>query len=253
MEGITFITAILTEKHQRRQNEDYADYLWLHGCGCWVVADGLGGHAGGEVASNLAVKTIISSFNSHREISVEAITGYLEAAQTVLRQRQQEEPRLSEMRTTIVLLVADARGARWGHVGDSRLYHFRQGRIISQTKDHSVSQALANAGEIKAAEVRFHEDRHRLLRVLGQEGLLRPTILKARQPLEIGDAFLLCTDGFWEMVLESEMESDLSEAATPQEWLNKMQSRILDRSSREVGKQHDNFTAMPVFAKAADT
>jgi len=252
MAGITFSTAILTEKHQRRQNEDYADYLWLEGCGCWVVADGLGGHAGGEVASKLAVETIISSFTSHREFSVAAITGYLEGAQAALEQRQEEEPRLSEMRTTIVLLVAGAEGARWAHVGDSRLYHFRQGRIISQTKDHSVPQSLANAGEIKAEDIRFHEDRHRLLRALGQEGDLRPAILKERQPLELGDAFLLCTDGFWEMVLETEMAADLGRAATPEGWLQSMQARILARSAQDTNRQHDNFTAMAVFVQAAN-
>ena len=73
-----------------------------------------------------------------------------------------KSPSSPEMRTTIVLLVADPQPARWGHVGDSRLYHFRGGRIINQTKDHSVPQALVNSGEIKPEEVRFHEDRHRL-------------------------------------------------------------------------------------------
>lgn len=253
MEGLTFSTAILTEKHQRRQNEDFADYIRLGSCGCWVVADGLGGHAGGEVASKMAVETIISAFDRHQEITVPAINGYLEAAQAALRQRQQEEPQLSEMRTTIVLLVADLQGARWAHVGDSRLYHFHQARIISQTRDHSVPQALANAGEIKKEDIRFHEDRHRLLRALGQDGDLRPTIQKEQQPLATGDAFLLCTDGFWEMVLESEMEADLGQAVTPQEWLQTMQARILKRSSRDTGRQHDNFTAMAVFVQQPPT
>jgi serine/threonine protein phosphatase PrpC len=249
MGKLPFITASVTEKHQRRQNEDSCDYRWVNGCGCWVVADGLGGHQGGEVASQLAVESILAAFADQPEISAEAVTRYLQAAQHALLSRQQEEPRLSGMRTTVVLLLADPEAAMWGHVGDSRLYQFRGGRIINQTKDHSVSQALVNSGEIKQEEVRFHEDRHRLLRALGQDGDFRPTIIKTRQPLEKGDAFLLCTDGFWEMVLETEMELDLCEAGTPQEGLEKMRDRIKARTLTEADKKHDNYTAMAIFAK----
>lgn len=250
MEKLSFITAAVTEKHQRRQNEDSCDYRWVNGCGCWVMADGLGGHLGGEVASQLAVESIIVAFAGQPEISPEAATRYLESAQQALLSRQQEEPRLSGMRTTIVLLLADQQAALWGHAGDSRLYHFRSGRIINQTKDHSVAQSLANAGEIKPEEVRSHEDRHRLLRALGQEDDFRPTISQNKQPLEKGDAFLLCTDGFWELVLETEMEADLGKAGTPQEWLEKMQNRITERTADETDKKHDNFTAMAVLVKS---
>jgi PPM family protein phosphatase len=247
MEKLPFITASVTEKHQRRQNEDSCDYNWVNGCGCWVMADGLGGHQGGEVASKLAVESILGTFASQPEISSEAVTRYLEAAQYALLQRQKAEPQLSGMRTTIVLLTADEQAAMWGHVGDSRLYHFRSGRIINQTRDHSVSQALVNSGEIKPEEVRFHEDRNRLLRALGQDDDFRPTVLKTRQPLEKEDAFLLCTDGFWEMILETEMEADLGSASTPQEWLEKMQNRIMERALKEADKKRDNFTALAVL------
>jgi serine/threonine protein phosphatase PrpC len=248
MHKSVFMSATLTETQQRRHNEDFYDYLWVDGVGCWVVADGLGGHQGGEVASQLTVKSVITAFASQPEISAEALTRYLLAAHNALLRRQREEPRLSGMRTTIVLLLADPEIAIWTHAGDSRLYHFRGGRIINRTKDHSVAQALVNSGEIKAEELRGHEDRHRLLRALGQEDDFRPAILKDKQPLEWGDAFLLCTDGFWEMVLEAEMEEDLESVSTPKEWLERMQKRIDARTLTELNKNHDNYTAMAIIA-----
>jgi len=248
MEGLPFVTATVTERNQRRSNEDFCDFLWADGIGCWVMADGLGGHQGGEVASQLAVESIITTFAGQPEVSAEAATRYLEAAQQALLHRQKEEPQLSGMRTTIVLLLADLEAALWGHAGDSRLYHFRGGRIINQTRDHSVSQALVNSGEIKLEEVRGHEDRHRLLRALGQEDDFRPTIIKSKQPLEKGDAFLLCTDGFWELVLETEMETDLDSVNNPKEWLEKMRNRISERTLITKDKQYDNFTALAVIA-----
>jgi serine/threonine protein phosphatase PrpC len=248
MQKIAFITAGLTETQQRRRNEDFYDYLWVDGVGCWVVADGLGGHQGGEVASRLAVESIMTAFDGQPEISLEAVTRYLQAAQQALLSRQKEDSLLSGMRTTIVLLLAEPGAAIWGHAGDSRLYHFRGGRILNRTKDHSVSQALANSGEIKPEEVRFHEDRHRLLRVLGQDEDFRPTIIKTKQFVEAGDAFLLCTDGFWELVLETEMEADLGRANTPEAWLEKMQNRIRERTLKESNKKHDNYTALALFA-----
>jgi serine/threonine protein phosphatase PrpC len=247
-ELLPFMTAAVTARNERRRNEDFCDHLWRGGVGCWVMADGLGGHQGGEEAAKLAVESILAVFASQPAISSGSLACYLEAAQQALLERQKEEPRLTGMRTTIVLLLADKEGAIWGHAGDSRLYHFRGSRIINRTKDHSVAQALVNSGEIKPEEVRSHEDRHRLLRALGQDDDFRPALMTAKQSLETGDAFLLCTDGFWEMVLEGEMETDLSRASTPLAWLGKMQSRIKARILQEAEKNHDNYTAMAIFA-----
>jgi len=217
-----------------------------------VVADGLGGHQGGEVASKLAVESIANSFRQYQEISSGAIQNYFETAQNAIINQQKKIPTLSEMRTTIVLLLADPQFAIWGYAGDTRLYHFRDGRIIYQTKDHSVPQALANAGDIKPEEIRYHEDRHRLLRAMGQEEQFRPAISAAKKPLQNGDAFLLCTDGFWELVWEKEMEHDIVKCEDPKRWLGKMQERIITRSLRQPNKQQDNFTAVAVFVRAKD-
>jgi len=244
-----FITASISSRHKRARNEDYSGSCSNGDMGCWVVADGLGGHFGGDIASSLAVESILSAFQADRECSPATLFKYMELAHHAILARQVAEPELSDMRTTVVLLVADTFGAIWGHAGDSRLYHFRQGRIISQTKDHSVPQALVNAGDLKAEEIRFHEDRHRLLRALGQDGDFRPTILQERHPIKDGDAFLLCTDGFWEFVLEAEMEDTLAKGANPQGWLDLMEQKLLSRTNRDAGKEYDNYTTMAIFVQ----
>jgi PPM family protein phosphatase len=250
MNELIFITAAISSKHDRRNNQDAYNYALLTQKGCWVVADGLGGHQAGEVASKLAVENIIDSFKRHQEISSEAINKYLVSAQNTIVNQQKKIPALSGMRTTIVLLAADSQSAIWGYAGDTRLYHFRNGRIIYQTTDHSVSQALANAGDIRPEEIRFHADRNRLLRAMGEEDHFRPVIMGEKKPLQHGDAFLMCTDGFWELILEDEMEQDLVYSADPTSWLNKMENRILAKALRHTDKQHDNYTAVAVFANA---
>jgi len=147
------------------------------------------------------------------------------------------------MRTTLALLISDLRLALWAHVGDSRIYHFRDGRIAHQTADHSVPQMLANAGDISPDDIRGHIDRSRLLQALGQDEPVRATVLESPVQLESGDAFLLCTDGWWEYVTELEMQIDLAKSAGPDDWLGYMMDRILSRAEGEF----DNYTALGVF------
>ncbi|HYL97977.1 MAG TPA: serine/threonine-protein phosphatase, partial [Blastocatellia bacterium] len=138
--------------------------------------------------------------------------------------------------------LSDYRSFMTGHAGDSRLYYFQSGRIRYQTKDHSVPQTMVDAGEMSAAQIRGHADRNRLLRSLGMDGEFKPTISCEKQPLHSEDAFLICVDGFWEFVYETEMEADLARADTPGNWLSVMESRIVKRA--EDG--HDNYTAIAV-------
>ena len=171
-----FQTASVTSKHGRSSNEDWFGFTMIGGIGCWVVADGLGGHHGGEIASRLAVEAIIAAFEANHSITPENISGYLQVAQNAILDRQQAQMELASMRTTVVFLVANHQSAAWAHLGDSRFYHFRRDQIIFQTKDHSVPQALVNAGELAPEDLRFHEDRNRLLRALGEDVELRPAI-----------------------------------------------------------------------------
>lgn len=238
-----FVTDFVTRKGGRELNEDYCGFVETGGSGCWVVADGLGGHQGGEVAGRLAVEAVLNSFRSNPAVTEAALRNHLQSAQQAILQAQKSQPALSTMRTTIVVLVTNSKRALWAHVGDSRLYCFENGRIAFFTRDHSVVQAMVNAGELSADEIRHNEDRNRLLRCLGNtDGELRPTILAEPHTLFRGTSFVLCTDGFWENIRESEMEVDFVKAATPKEWLAFMTDRVM----QQITESSDNYTAMAV-------
>jgi len=237
---MTFETASISNVGGRAANEDNAGYLEVGNSGCWVVADGLGGHGGGATASRLVVDAVLTSFQSNPIVSPEALRGFLVAAQTAVL-REQAEPSLSQMRSTVVVLLANDQAAVCGHIGDSRLYHFQTGAVVFQTTDHSVPGALAAGGSIPYDQIRYHEDRNRVLRSLGNSAEVNPAI--AERSISNGDMFLLCSDGFWEYVTEPEMEADATKAAAPADWLRFMASRLLKRAKPE----HDNYTAVAVF------
>ncbi len=236
-------TAGLSKAGGRKGNQD------AYGCevneagGCWAVADGLGGHAGGEIASHMAVDIVRAHFRAASEFSVGFISECFQNVQSAIQQNAAEEFTLSGMRTTLVVLICNQENAVWGHVGDSRLYWFRRGLIQEQTRDHSVPQMLVDAGKISPQDIRGHEDQNRLTRAMGQAGEIRPTILSVPFPIQEGDAALLCSDGVWTYVLEQEMEADLSKAESAADWLNRLEQRILEKAEGP----YDNYTAIAVL------
>jgi serine/threonine protein phosphatase PrpC len=240
---MAFLTASISSSGGRTANEDNVGFLEAGGAVCWVTADGLGGHGGGATASRLAVEAVLTSFLADPSVSPKAVRAHVMKANAAIM-RQQTEPALSQMRSTIVVVVANEQNAVCGHIGDSRFYHFQGGSVAFQTIDQSVPGALAAAGSIAYDQIRFHEDRNRVLRSLGNEGDINPVI--AERQLCQGDMFLLCTDGFWEFVTEFEMEVDSAKAAAPADWLRSMASRLLRRAKPE----HDNYSALAVFFRS---
>jgi len=242
--------ATLSAPGGRKVNEDAAQSLVLANAqGCWVVADGLRGHGGGDVASNVAVHSVIAAYQDKPELSAEQLGNMLALAHHAILQGQQNNDRLSAMRSTVVVLMLQDAQAWWAHVGDSRLYHFANGLIVHQTKDHSVPQVMVDTGDISADDIRHHEDRNRLTRSLGNNGKLRTTVLDHAVPVAGGDAFLLCTDGFWEFVTEADMQATLAQSATPADctdWLAAMELILSGRAPAS----HDNYTATAVFVEA---
>ncbi|MGH8728971.1 MAG: PP2C family protein-serine/threonine phosphatase, partial [Burkholderiales bacterium] len=135
--------------------------------------------------------------------------------------------------------------AVWSHVGDSRLYFLRDRIIQFQTRDHTVSQALADAGKLSPDMIRFHAERNWLLKSLGHtddpEAEPAPSLIALKR----GDAFLLCSDGLWEYVTETEMQSDLPKSRSAADWLARLELRVVDRADG----RGDNYSAIAVFVQ----
>jgi serine/threonine protein phosphatase PrpC len=241
-----FEAASVSSPGGRKDNEDACGFRMIGDTGCWILCDGLGGHRGGEIAARTAVDAALASFESDPGATPEALAGHVSRANQAVLERQLREPELSLMRTTIVALLADRAAAMWSHAGDSRLYRIRNGRILDQTRDDSVPQRLVDAGEISAAEIRFHEDRSRLLRTLGNRGEAGATFGSGE--VEPGDTFLLASDGFWELIVESEIEADLARSGDPKTWLARMEARIRERIAKEAERigEADNYSAIAV-------
>lgn len=209
--------------------------------GVFVLADGLGGHSRGEVASALAVDTLFTGLTqTEAPDEAELLDLFQSANEEILH--QQAQPGQEEMRTTAVALKLVGDIAVWAHIGDSRLYRFCGGVLAGVTADHSVTYRKFLGGEISYMDVYHDDDRSRLLRVLGKEPC-RPEA--GRATVSPGDAFLLCSDGFWEFVYNEEVQADLCKARTPEEWAELM----LLRHIRRTPPGNDNFSLITVFVE----
>ncbi len=237
--------ATMSEIGGRDINEDYAlTEMKSDIIGCCVVADGLGGHRFGEEASSCAAEAFAEEFRSRGECSARCLNELFETAQETLLKRT-EEPGHQGMRTTFTALIVQGNNAIWGHIGDSRLYLFRDGKVERVTADHSVAYISYLNGEISYDEIRRSPDQNRLIRSLGSPDKFKPELLEQPIPIEDGDAFLLCTDGFWEYISEKEMLQALKKSATASRWLAKMARTIKKNASKEPDR--DNCTAITVF------
>jgi serine/threonine protein phosphatase PrpC len=237
--------SVLSKPGGRPCNED-AFGFWASAGVCFcVVCDGAGGQGGGDVASKLAVSTALAWFQNVPECSGSAIESALGSANRAIMDHQESETRLANMRATAVVLAVDAahRTAAWGHLGDSRLYCFRDHQVVAKTKDHSVVQNLIDAGYMKQEDLRTAENRSRLWAALGQEENFEPAVARSAFRLADGDAFLLCTDGFWEFLEECDMERALDGAATAEQWLRTMEAQVIGRGS----PTQDNYSALAVW------
>lgn len=234
----------LSNPGERAHNEDYAGTAMNGDSYCFLLADGLGGHGGGDEASRLVSEYILNDFSQRGEVSGDYLKHCFEDSQQLLLEEQLRQKRVRDMKTTLVVLLADKKNIRWGHIGDSRLYYFSGKKLKLRTLDHSVPQMLVDAGKLKEKNIRGHADRSRLLRVMGVEWE-RPQYELA-EPIHRtgGESFLLCSDGFWEWVEERSMQSALRKAKSPAQWLEKME-KVVCRHGKN--KNMDNYSAVAVF------
>ena len=234
----------------RKGNEDYLQHGTLEQGWFAVLSDGAGGHSDGAVAADLVVRMVAHELSTRlaHDSSVppaETLEHVAHVAHDALNRRQEGLSGVQRMHATLVMLWVDKHReqAVWAHVGDSRLYLLRKGRIAQVTRDDSVVQTLLDAGLIDAEQARTHAQRNQLIAAMGTEEPIEPHLSAPDFAIADGDAFLLCSDGWYDPLEPDEIEATLADAADPQEWLTRMHLLVQERAR----PNQDNYSAIAVW------
>ncbi|MGB5062465.1 MAG: protein phosphatase 2C domain-containing protein, partial [Candidatus Competibacter sp.] len=172
-----------------------------------VLADGMGGHLDGALGAQLAIDVARDFVQS---LSIPPLDDPATMLDHLCQQMHDTINRQSETaRSTVVMVWLDRNSAHWLNIGDSRLYHFHRGRRLMRTRDHSAVQLLMDMGEIDESQMATHPAQNRIYRCLGGEEHPRPD--KGRLTVQSGDLLVLCSDGVWEHIAETEFWSTTTE------------------------------------------
>ena len=240
---MVFDTYEFTSRGGRSYNEDSVGSRIEGDHGIFVVADGLGGHSFGELASACVRDTLLDGFPCKDGDPAQWLeTQIADANQRVLALQQEKN---SVMKSTVAALYIMGSRAIWAHAGDSRLYYIHEGRLKAYTEDHSVAYKKYKAGEITRREIAFDEDQSSLLRSIGGVDRNVPVIRVYDEFLVPGDAFLLCSDGAWEFLNDEEIAIDLLKSRTAKQWAEYLLLRMMER----ISGGNDNLTVLTVMLK----
>lgn len=234
-----FHSAALSDRGRMRpQNED--SFLESPERSLFAVADGMGGHAAGEVASHLAIEVLERTVaeTSTELTRAERLWRAVAGANDAIIARADEDTGLAGMGTTLTVVLADGPSATVAHVGDSRLYRLRSGRLECLTSDHTVVQRYVDVGQISEVQARTHPMRHILTRALGMDEDLEVDVFE--ETLEEGDLLLLCSDGLTGMVDDDDLEAVLSQSAP----LEDLARQLVEGANARGGE--DNITVVLV-------
>jgi PPM family protein phosphatase len=238
---VNYTAAAATDRGRKRpSNEDAFGFSIENGV--YVVCDGMGGAAAGEIASSIAVEEMLRLFSSRAEealmpsIAEEAIT----AANKAVFTRAQRNENLSGMGTTLVGLVVRERNVWVLNIGDSRCYRLRERRLEQLTLDHSLVEEQVRLGRMTAAEALRSPLKNVITRAVGTQSHVTADVLELK--VEAGDLFLLCSDGLTRELPDSTIESILSVESPLQE----LCTRLVNSAKKAGG--HDNITCILVRA-----
>lgn len=240
--------ATLSEIGEKDKNEDAVRVFVNQPLAAYgfVLADGLGGHGNGDVASAFVADCVGAVIENTDQIRDDLPDQCFEIAQEMLLDEKDRTGFLS-IQTTLVVMLMTKTQVWWGHIGDSRLYHFRNGKLLTRTLDHSVPQMLALSGQIKEKDIRRHADRNLLLRALGTEwDDIAYEIDTRGQKLQKGDVFLLCSDGFWDWIDEKTMTKILKKGLSAFDTLQEMRQIV---ETNGMGQGMDNYSAILVCVR----
>ena len=229
---------------KRKINQDRMNYSYTRDALLMVVADGMGGHLHGELAAQIAVQTISDTFKTLARTTLSDpflfLSRTLSQSHLAINKHAGETGLADAPRTTCIVCIIQNNVAYWAHVGDSRLYLIRGGRVATRTRDHSRVQLLIDQGIITEAQAATHPERNKIYSCLG--GYQPPDIEFSRKtPLEAGDVLALCTDGLWGVVPEETLIAGLQ-----QENLIQAVPKLLNFADAHGGPNADNLSIVAV-------
>ncbi|MAE71159.1 MAG: hypothetical protein CME06_11920 [Gemmatimonadetes bacterium] len=229
----------------RAENQDFfAMERFDEARSLYVVADGMGGHNGGEIASELAVRSVVEAFGGPKldhDIVRKRFDLAFRSAHDTIRVRSMTDPAsLFGMGTTCVAVYIDGASAWWGHIGDSRIYLHNPSGLKLLTRDHSKTQAMIDAGLISEEAARTHPERNIITMALGATPILE--VSRNPEPLQLdpGDRLILCTDGLTGMLTDAQIRAILDRESGAEE-----ACRALIGAALEAGGE-DNVTVVIV-------
>lgn len=230
----------------RPNNEDNLRYKTIGDYTVILVADGMGGHRGGEVASKIAVDFIMNAIENDPEMLAEQrfsseATDLFRRANVEILMASIDNPDLSGMGTTVTLAVIKDRTVQVVHIGDSRCYLLHRSSITRLTKDHSYAQMLFDQQKITSEELENHPGRSQLTKILGENEYIQPDYY--RYNVMYGDLILLTTDGIHSVLNDSEIVSCLSKHNDLDGGLQKLRKAVYDKGAP------DNLTAVLAIYK----
>jgi len=241
-----------TDPGKKRANNEDA-LLLDDSLGLYVVADGIGGNEGGEVASRIAVETLARAMPDllgekdrtppvgrarADDPALFALKETVNLAHRTIQQGRSEDPGLANMGTTLTALLLRDRQAFIAHIGDSRAYLFREGKLMQLTNDHSFVAEQVRAGAFTLEQARSSPYRHMITRALGLNDDVKADLTK--YALKKDDRFLLCTDGLTEMVADADLSRIIADSP-PREAVQKLLAAANERGGV------DNITAVVVW------
>jgi serine/threonine protein phosphatase PrpC len=238
----------ISRKGGREKNEDRMGYCYTRDSGLFALADGMGGHPEGEVASQLALQTMAALFQRDAKPKLDDPLRFLHdaiiAGHHQLLRYATEKALMDTPRTTIVACVLQGNSAYWAHCGDSRLYLVRDGKLIARTRDHSYSELQETLSHVVPMGEKFN--RNVLFTCLGSPG--KPVVDTAGPlALQSGDRILMCSDGLWGSVSDAEIAQQLG-AST----LSDAVPELVEQALRHAGAKSDNVTVIAAEWESAE-
>lgn len=248
----------------RQTNEDcFGDRALANGGHVFVVCDGMGGHAGGSIASEMATKAILDYFPHNSLVRPsELIYNALVHANTLLFEYSLNDVSLKGMGTTAVVLLIFDNLIYLGSIGDSRIYCFSDNQLCRLTKDHSFVQELIDLGQLDEEDADSHPMKNRITKALGIHSAINPTILEVGIQVKAGDCIMLCSDGLNGMINDSNIESILQTSNSIQSSVNDLIQKALELGGKDnvtltlveiIGSPYTESTFIPYIPPPKST